>query len=280
MWLSEPLWLSELKNLPTVQETQVQSLGQEDPLEDSMAAHSSILAWRITWTEEPGGLRSMGLQRVRCDWALKHTHSWFTMLCWFQASSTVIQLHIKKKKIHAFSIKVITEYWVEFPVLYSMCLLITYFIFSSVYNTLAWKNPMDGGAWWAAVYGVAQSRTQLRRLSSSSSVYKVKLTVAQSCPTLCDPMDCSLPGSSVRGLLQARILEWVAVLLSRGSSQPRGGTQVSHIAGRFFTSWATREARQRVCVNTKFLINFPTHLSHLVTISLFLKSASLFLLCM
>ena len=144
MWLSEPLWLSELKNLPTVQETQVQSLGQEDPLEDSMAAHSSILAWRITWTEEPGGLRSMGLQRVRCDWALKHTHSWFTMLCWFQASSTVIQLHIKKKKIHAFSIKVITEYWVEFPVLYSMCLLITYFIFSSVYNTLAWKIPWMG----------------------------------------------------------------------------------------------------------------------------------------
>ena len=54
-----------VKNLPAMQETQVQSLGQEDPLEKQMATHSSILAWRIPWTEEPGGLQSMGLQRVR-----------------------------------------------------------------------------------------------------------------------------------------------------------------------------------------------------------------------
>ena len=64
---------------------------------------------------------------------------------------------------------------------------------------------------------------------------KVKMLVAQSCLTLCDPMDCSPPGSSVHGTLQARILEWVAVLSSRGSSQLRDQTQVSHIAGRFFT---------------------------------------------
>ena len=49
-----------VKNLPAMQETQVQSLGQEDPLEKGMATHSSILAWRIPWTEEPGGLQSMG----------------------------------------------------------------------------------------------------------------------------------------------------------------------------------------------------------------------------
>ena len=49
-------------------ETGVQSLGQEDPLEKGMAAHSSILAWRIPWTEEPGGLRSIGLQKVGHDW--------------------------------------------------------------------------------------------------------------------------------------------------------------------------------------------------------------------
>ena len=52
-------------------------------------------------------------------------------------------------------------------------------------------------------------------------------------------MDCSPPGSSVHGSLQARILEWVAIPLSRGSSQPRDQTQVSHNAGRFFTIWAT-----------------------------------------
>ena len=53
-----------VKNLPAMQETRVRSLGQEDPLEKGMSTHSSILAWRIPWTEEPGGLQSMGLQRV------------------------------------------------------------------------------------------------------------------------------------------------------------------------------------------------------------------------
>ena len=53
-----------VKNLPELQETQVQSLGQEDPLEKGMATHSSILAWRIPWTEEPSGLQFIGLQRA------------------------------------------------------------------------------------------------------------------------------------------------------------------------------------------------------------------------
>ena len=56
---------SLIKNLPAVQEMQVQCLGREDPLEEEMATHSSILAWRIPWTEEPGGLQPMGSQRVR-----------------------------------------------------------------------------------------------------------------------------------------------------------------------------------------------------------------------
>ena len=56
-----------VKNLPAMQKTQVQSLGQKDPLENGMATDSSILAWRIPWTEEPGKLQSMGLQRVRPD---------------------------------------------------------------------------------------------------------------------------------------------------------------------------------------------------------------------
>ena len=59
--------------------------------------------------------------------------------------------------------------------------------------------------------------------------------VTQSCPTLCDPVDCSLLGSSVHGVFQARVLEWVAISFSRGSSRPRDLTRVSHIAGRHFT---------------------------------------------
>ena len=69
-----------------------------------------------------------------------------------------------------------------------------------------------------------------------------EVQVTQLCPILCNLMDCSKPGSSVHGILQARILEWAAVPFSRGSSQHRDWTQVSGTAGRFFTVWATMEA--------------------------------------
>ena len=74
------------------------------------------------------------------------------------------------------------------------------------------------------------------------SPYAIRVLVAQSCPTLCNARDCSPPGSSVHGILQARVLEWAAIPFSRGSSWPRNRTWVSYVAGRFFTVWATREA--------------------------------------
>ena len=186
------------------------------------------------------------------------------------------------------------------------------------------ENPRDGGACWAAVYGVAQSRTRLKWLSSSSiiteirkltliqhdliyrsylnvahfpinvlfqsriqpeippyiylsclltalaaywtlsgtvssegsswesssvflssmtlTLLKMKVKVAQSCPTLCDSIDCSPPGSSAHGILQTRILEWEAIPFSRGSSRPTNQARVSCTVGSFFTIWATREA--------------------------------------
>ena len=70
--------------------------------------------------------------------------------------------------------------------------------------------------------------------------------VAQSCLTLCNPMDCSLPGFSVHGILQARILEWVTISFYRGSSQPKDQTEVSWIARRHFNLWATREAHESI----------------------------------
>ena len=72
-----------------------------------------------------------------------------------------------------------------------------------------------------------------------------KVLVDQSCLTLCHPMDCSRPGSSVCGITQARILEWVVVPSSMGSYWSRNWTLVSHIAGRFFTIWATWEAQDK-----------------------------------
>ena len=77
---------------------------------------------------------------------------------------------------------------------------------------------------------------------------KAKVLVNQSCQTLCNPMDHSPPGSSVHGILQAKTLEWVAIPLSRGSSQPRDQTWVACTAGRFFTIWATREALFTPCM--------------------------------
>ena len=71
------------------------------------------------------------------------------------------------------------------------------------------------------------------------AIVVVVLLVAQLCPALCGPMDRSPPGSSVHGILQARILEWISIPFSRWTSWPRGQTQVSCIAGRFFTIWAT-----------------------------------------
>jgi len=84
---------------------------------------------------------------------------------------------------------------------------------------------------------------------------KVKGLVAQSCPTLCDPIDCNLPGSRVHGLLQTRILEWVAIPFFRGSSWPGDRTQVSCIAGRFFTIWATRETPKPLKLCSKITVH-------------------------
>ena len=82
--------------------------------------------------------------------------------------------------------------------------------------------------------------------------------VVQSCLTLCDPLNRGLPGSSVHEILQARILEWVAISFSRRSSQPRDWTQVSRIVGRRFTVWTTREVRswdQKGMLNKQSLKN-------------------------
>ena len=80
-------------------------------------------------------------------------------------------------------------------------------------------------------------------------------SVTHSCLTLCNPMDCNPPSSSVHGILQARILDWAAISFSRRSSRPRDRTQVSCIAGGFFTVWATREAQRTLMNLAKYSMN-------------------------
>ena len=114
------------------------------------------------------------------------------------------------------------------------------------------ENPMDKGARRATVHGVAKSQTWPKQLYTHTRdrfsffpqingilflVLKCVL-VTQPCLALCNPKDCSPPGSSVHEILQTRILLWVAISFSRGSSQPRDQTRVSSTASRFFTIWA------------------------------------------
>ena len=116
------------------------------------------------------------------------------------------------------------------------------------------KNPMDRGAWQVPVHRVTKTWTQLKQLSTHSQLPGAATLVAQLCSTLCDPMDYSSPGFSVNRILQARILEWVAMPFSRGPSLPRDLTQVSCTVSRFFTVWGTREAPPRCCIKYNFEI--------------------------
>ena len=103
-------------------------------------------------------------------------------------------------------------------------------------QNLQWgRHPGDPGKCWCCSWS-------LKAIWGQNSYFLRGVLAAQSCPTLCDPMDCSSPGSSVLGILQARILEWVAISFSRGSFWPRDWTWVSCITWRFFIVWATREA--------------------------------------
>ena len=142
-----------------------------------MATHSRILAWKIPWTEEPGGLQSMGLQIVRHD--LVHG-----------TPTPVGVKHFNISDLHARQGACLRS--LSLPFRWAILLLL---LFSSI------------------LHG----------------------KVAQSCLTLCDPVGCSLPGSSVHGIFQARVLEWIAISFSRGSSQPRDKTRVSHIVDRRLT---------------------------------------------
>ena len=138
------------------------------------------------------------------------------------------------------------------------------FLVDSTCNSLFLEHQIMPGK---RVYLTANCEITLLILFSCRSVLCL---VAQSCPTLCDPLDCSPPGSSLHGILQVRILEWVAMPSSRGSSQPRDWTQVSCISGRFFTVWATRKAHYR-SIYRLFAVSELKQLLQNLQYSLFLK---------
>ena len=121
-----------------------------------------------------------------------------------------------------------------------------------------WNNYLT--IQWKFQHPNKYSDLVIRWLSPARFLYKVVVT--QLCPTLCNSMDCSPSGPSVPGVFQAKMLEWVTFFFSRGSSRPRDQTQVSHIAGSFFTIYlATGEALSEMstmtcdstrCISTNF----------------------------
>ena len=149
-----------------------------------MAPHSSTLAWKIPWTEEPGRLQSMGSLRVGHDWAT--SLSLFTFMHW-------------RRK------------WQPTPVFLPG-------------KSEGWRTPVGCRLWGRTESDTAEVtyREKLRHA-------KLCAKSLQSCPTLCDPMEFSPTGSSVHGILQTRILEWVAVPSSGGFSWPRHQTLVSSL---------------------------------------------------
>ena len=172
----------------------VWSLGQEDPLEEDMATHSNILAWRIPWAQEPGGLQSIGLQRV--------THNWSNLaLTWCR----------NRKGLP-------TEGCLLYSVPSLGCRLKGWVQFFKNHHSEYMTYPLSC----------------IDKLNFSVSLHmwgSYKFTWymckhAQLCLTLCSTMDCSLP-ALLHGIFQGRILGWVAFFYSRGPSQPRDQTYIS-----------------------------------------------------
>ena len=179
-----------------------------------MAPHSSVLAWRIPGTGEPGGLPSVGLHRVGHDWsdlAAAAAGMWCvcTMLTivnnFYMAWMKVVK-RVNPKSSHQEN---------------NLCVCVC------LYEIMDCSDH--------AMLNVSQN-------IMSYTLHSVCVWVAQLCPTLWNPMDCGPPGSSVYGILQARILKWVDIAFFRGSSQPREWTSSPALQADSFTIWATGQA--------------------------------------
>ena len=222
--LGASLVAQTVEPLPAVREPWVQSLGWEEALAKQTATHSSILSWKIPRTEEPGRLQSMGLQRVKHDWATSRH---------FKTGGR--QRALPKWPEGTFGVQgpawdpvEVREEPLRFPHLPHEGNQ-----FSEILRRwqilLSWSHVSEAGS---VLDSFLERQFALGVKGTVPGPELFVCSVAQPCPTLCDPMDCSPPGSSVRGILQARILEWVAMPSSRRSFQPRDRTWISCSGGQ------------------------------------------------
>ena len=165
-----------------------------------MAPHSSTLAWKIPWTEEPGRLQSMGSQRVGHDW--ETSLSLFTFMLWKEMAthSSILAWRIpgtgEPGGLPSMELHRVGHDWSDLAA-------------AADYRPTYCVD-------WNLRWGVCSQANQdtVSRKSGECMIVKSESEVAQSCLTLSDPMDCSLPGSSVHGIFQARVLEWGAIAFS------------------------------------------------------------------
>ena len=217
-----------------MQETCVQSLGWEDPLEEGMATHSSIKqdgdAFVVAKTVSSLPKYILPLHTPQPET--------FPSFCFNQ------RLHLNLTTV----IRETSETFGGLPAHpASTTMKLKKWLQATLQETEEATSEPCPDSWipelWQVILRVL-GHCILESLESSNRwlkhTVKVKVLVSQSCPTLCDPMDCIRPGSSGHRILQARILEWVAIPFFRVSSRSRDQTQVSCITGRFFTIWATR----------------------------------------
>ena len=189
-----------------------------------------VNSWSLWWTGRPGVLQFMGSQRVGYNWATEL--NWTELNCLTQ-DSLITPARSRWQKVMGFrdgSFRVFgTTYQPTAPVSEGS------FHLTSVTIGFPITPPMDHTPQPSGLPSSVQKNLHI------SSLVSLKVLVAQLCLTLCNTMNCSPPESFVHGILQARVLEWVANPFSRGSSWPRDWTQVSCIADGFLTVWATRE---------------------------------------
>ena len=200
----------------------------------------------LWWTGRPGVLWFMGSQRVGHDWATELNWTELMLMYYAFTPDSVLKSVPPNgseplDKPVCYTQYIVPLNYVNEIICMVICLstrfksIILWPRMTLLVPRLSQNTSYGWGAWCHSL----SFKTFLSFISRL--LVAIWSEVAQLCLTLCDPMDCSLPRSSVHGIFQAGVLQWVAISFSRASSRPRDWTRVSHIISRCFTVWATRE---------------------------------------
>ena len=185
------------------------------------------------------------------------SHVWFFVTPWTAARQASLSTTNSQSLFKLMSIELVMPYN---HLIFHCSLLFLPSIFSSI---RAFSNESVSHIRWPKYIHRGNANSFYTKIKPTTADERKKVLVCQLCPTLCNPVDCSPSGSSINGISQARILEWVAISFSGGSSQPRDPTWVSCIAGGFFTIWVTREVSllMKIQPNSVIMCKTPTYIN-------------------